>query len=87
VTRGFLLSKGTKQMSEVITQSNAADDLAGDLIWELKPIAQEIGVTERQAYHLIYTRQLPVRKIGGRFCASRSGLRRFFADLMAGKVA
>jgi hypothetical protein len=74
-------------MSEVSTQSNAADDLASDLIWEIKGIAKEIGVTERQAYHLVHTKKLPTIKVGAKFCASRSGLRRFFADLQTGKVA
>ena len=32
-------------------------------------------------------RRLPARKVGGRWCASRAGLQKFFADLVAGEVA
>ena len=45
-----------------------------------------IGRNARQTFHLIDTGKLPVKKIGGRWCASRSGLRKFFADVLSGEV-
>ncbi len=63
------------------------EDLATDLVWEVKPIAEAIGRTPRQAYHLLETGRLPARKVGGRWCASRSGLRKFFAAVVNGEVA
>jgi hypothetical protein len=60
--------------------------LSDDLIWGVKGIADFIGKTERQAFHLATTGQIPTGKIGGRLVASRSALRRFFADIVAGQV-
>ena len=58
--------------------------LAGDLVWGIKGIAVEIDRTERQTYHMVMTRVLPVQQIGGRWVASRSGLRRHFAEILGG---
>ena len=74
-------------MSDVNMQSNVTNDLASDLLWGVAPIAKEIGRSPRQAFHMIYTGQLPVKKIGGRYCASRTRLRKLFADLVAGDIA
>lgn len=57
--------------------------LAGDLVWGVKEIAKEIGKNERQTYHLIETKQLPVGKSGGRYVASRVRLRGHFASITA----
>jgi hypothetical protein len=73
-------------MSDVRVQSNAADDLADDLILGVAPIAKAIGRTYRQTWHLIDTGKLPVKRVGKKFCASRAGLRLFFAPVVAGKV-
>jgi hypothetical protein len=70
-------------MSDVV-QSN---DLGNDLLWGVDPIAKEINRSRRQAFHLISTGKLPVKKVGGRYCASRTGLRKFFAALVDGEVA
>jgi hypothetical protein len=61
-------------------------DLSDDLIWGGANIGQEIKRTKRQAFHLLENGRLPARKIGGRWCASRAGLRQFFGPLIAGKV-
>jgi hypothetical protein len=60
--------------------------LADDLLWGVKPISEEINRNERQTFHLLENGRLPAKKIGGRWCASRIGLRRHFAELL-GQVA
>jgi hypothetical protein len=59
-----------------------AEALSSDLIWGVKPISTVIGRTERQTYHMLVTGQLPARRIGGRWFASRSGLRQRFASIL-----
>ena len=61
--------------------------LAGDLLWGVKGIAVEIDRTERQTYHLLTTGQLPAQLVGGRWVASRSGLRQRFAQVLGGPAA
>ena len=61
--------------------------LGDDLLWGLKPIAHELGLTPRQAANQIQTRRLPVSRLGGKLVASRSGLRRHFAQVLNGEVA
>jgi hypothetical protein len=47
----------------------------GDIIRTVKAIGQVIGLSERLAYHLVVSGELKsVRKIGGRYWASRSRL-------------
>jgi hypothetical protein len=59
-----------------------------DLIWGATPIGKELGLNPRQAYHLLESGAVPgARKVGGRWCASRPGLRRNFAELLAGNAA
>lgn len=58
-------------------------DLAADLIWGAKPIANEIGRSERSTYYLLETGRLPAKIIGGKWCASRSGLREHFRAILA----
>jgi hypothetical protein len=60
--------------------------LADDLIWGVKAIAAELDRTERQTYHLLTTGQLPAQLVGGRWVASRSGLRQRFAQVLGGAV-
>jgi hypothetical protein len=52
------------------------DALAKDLLWGVKAIADDIGRSERQAYHMLATGQLPAKQVGGRWLASREKLRR-----------
>jgi hypothetical protein len=61
--------------------------LGEDLIWGVKPISTVIGRTERQTYHLLVTGQLPAQLVGGRWVASRSGLRQRFAKVLGGPAA
>ena len=65
----------------------AAEAISADLLWGVKPIAIEIGRTERQTYHMLVTGQLPAQLVGGRWVASRSGLRQRFAKVLAGPAA
>ena len=77
----------TEQLKSDLQSRPASHGLAGDLIWGVKAIAIETGRTERQAYHLLATRQLPAQLVGGRWVASRSGLRRHFAQVLGGPAA
>ena len=61
--------------------------LSNDLIWGVAGIATEINRNARQTFHLLENGRLPARKVGGRWCASRAGLRVFFASLISGEVA
>jgi hypothetical protein len=58
-----------------------------DLLWGNRAISNEINRTARQTFYLLETGQIPARKIGGRWCASRTTLREFFATVTAGDVA
>jgi hypothetical protein len=58
-----------------------------DLLWGATPIGKAMGINPRQAYHLLESGVLPARKVGGGWCASRSGLRRHFNALLAGTAA
>jgi hypothetical protein len=64
-----------------------SEALAGDLVWGLASIGQEIGRDPRQTFHMAQARQIPACKVGGRWCASRAALRRHFGALLAGNVA
>lgn len=48
------------------------------IIWGAKAIADEIGRTERQTFHLLETGRLPATKIGGRWAADVVRLRALF---------
>jgi hypothetical protein len=65
---------------------NDTVSLGSDLIWGVATIAVEIGRNPRQTFHILENGKLPAAKVGGRWCASRSGLRQFFANLIAGEV-
>ncbi len=60
--------------------------LASDLVWGVQAIAREIGRNPRQTFHLLENGKLPAGKVGGRWCASRAGLRQFFAGILAREV-
>jgi hypothetical protein len=61
--------------------------LTGDLLWGVDAIANELSLTRRQTYHQLEAGHLPARKQGGKWVASRIGLRRYFASILAGEVA
>lgn len=51
-----------------------------DLIWGAEAIAEAIGRTRRQAFHLLEAGELPgAKKIGGRWVISRRALEAMFA--------
>jgi hypothetical protein len=58
-----------------------------DLLWGVEAIAAELGLSARQTYHQLESGRLPARKQSGKWVASRVGLRRFFGDLVDGKLA
>lgn len=45
-----------------------------DIVWEVGSIAKIIGRSERQTFYLLQSGQIPARKIGGRWVASRRKL-------------
>lgn len=49
-----------------------------DLIWGVSLIAKEIGLSERQTFHLVASGKLPAKKVGGRWVVERGQLARFF---------
>lgn len=50
-----------------------------DLIWGAKALAKVLGVTERQAFHMLEAGDLPgAKQIGRRWVVSRKALERFF---------
>jgi hypothetical protein len=61
--------------------------LMDELLWGVSAISKEINRTPRQTFYLLETGRLPAQKFGRRWCATRSGLRRFFSTLLSGKVA
>jgi hypothetical protein len=53
-----------------------SDRLADDLLYGGTEIAEFLGMTLREVYHLAKTQQLPIGRLGRNLLASRSGLRR-----------
>lgn len=52
-----------------------------DLIWGARRIADALGVTVRQAFHMLESGQLPMaRQIGNRWVVSRKALQAFFEE-------
>lgn len=49
-----------------------------DLIWGVEAIAELIGRTPRQTFHMLKTGRLPGKKVGGRWVAERGQLLSFF---------
>lgn len=50
------------------------DNEADDPIWEVKNIANVIKRSERQTFHLLSSGQLPAKKVGERWVASKRKL-------------
>ncbi len=51
-----------------------------DLVWEVEGIGKEIRQTPRQTANMLSRGLLPAKKVGQRWCASRSVLRDFFLN-------
>jgi len=58
-----------------------------DLVWGVRAIGAEINRNERQTYQLIEAKRLPAIKVGGKWCASRKGLREYFKRAVRGELA
>jgi hypothetical protein len=56
-------------------------DLSEDLLEGVRAIGAFTGMTPRRLFYLAETRQLPLFKIGNRWCALRSSLRNHFECL------
>lgn len=54
-----------------------------DLIWGTKTIAAVIGRTVRQTEGLLYSNELPAKKLNGRWVASRRKLLAYFEERAA----
>jgi hypothetical protein len=52
-------------MSDLGTKNAPAEPLRDDLIWGIRGIAEEIGKSERQAFHLVDSEAIPAAKVGG----------------------
>jgi hypothetical protein len=55
-----------------------ANDEPLDLIWGADAIAKHLGLSRRQAFHMLEKGQLPARKAGGKWVASRRVLQAHF---------
>lgn len=58
-----------------------------DLVWEAGPIGKVLGLTARQTNYMLATGQLPAKKIGGRWCAERNQLTKFFMDQLSAEAS
>lgn len=54
-----------------------------DLVWGVEAIAELIGRTDRQTFHMCKTGALPAKKVGNRWVAKRDALTRFFEETAA----
>lgn len=82
----------SKQLVADLAERGLPDDndtpsLTADLLWGVVAIAKEIDRSERQTFYMLENGRLPAKKVGGRWCTSRAGLRRFFSSILAGDVA
>ena len=60
--------------------SDAQNDPQTDLLYGVPAIAAYLQMTQAQVYHLHNKGEIPTFKIGGKVCARRSTLARFFAE-------
>lgn len=63
--------------------AEVTSEIESDLIWGGDGIAKEIDRTARQTFHMLETGAIPARKVGNRWVASRSALRKFFRGEVA----
>lgn len=62
------------------------ETLADDLLRTSAKIAAYLGWTKRQVDEALMKGELPARRVNGRWCASRSRLRAFFAGVDEGEA-
>ena len=87
-----LQTNDERRSSAVAPAANTApasdpSSLKTEIIWGAKAIGQEINRSERQASYLLENGQLPAKKVGGRWCSTRTALRGFFNFNPAGEGA
>jgi len=58
-----------------------------ELIWGADAIARELGISVRETFYLLSTKRIPAKKVGRRWCASRRGLRKHFAEVLTSEDA
>ena len=51
-----------------------------NVIWGARAIGKVINVNQRQAFHLLETRAIPARKVGGQWTAEENQLREFWTE-------
>lgn len=54
-----------------------------DLLWGAAAIAAAIGKTTRATFHILEQGQIPARKVGNQWVASRKALREHFEGVAA----
>lgn len=64
-----------------MSDSRAPEDL--DLLWGAAAIAAFLGRTRRQTFGMLEAGELPARKVGARWVASRKKLREHFEEIAA----
>jgi hypothetical protein len=69
-------------MTQIGKKPGEPEALATDLLWGVEDIAEAIGRSRRQTFHMLQNGRIPARKIGAFWCASRSALRRHFNALL-----
>lgn len=67
-------------MKDAGTDSN---ELAVDLLWGAKAIADEIGVGPRKTFYMLEKGMIPARKVGALWVSSRQRLRQHFSGTAA----
>jgi hypothetical protein len=77
LTQYWLLAINDTWLVAILLDSsgeNRMTDIPNDVVWEVAEIAKIIGRTERQTFHLLAIGELPAKKIGGRWVASKKKL-------------
>lgn len=62
------------------SQTQSPWDIADDLAFGAEAIAQVLGLSTRQVYHLSERSYLPIFRIGSTICARRSTLQQWFDE-------
>jgi hypothetical protein len=78
---GTNMYRGIYRFTKGITgmRDDESSDKELDVLWGAKAIAQVINRTRRQTHHLLHQGAIDAaKKVGGRWCADRGGLRRQF---------
>jgi hypothetical protein len=74
-------------MSTRQTGQKAPPPLSADLLHGADAIGQELGISRRCAFNKLQAGQIPAKKWGKSWVASRTGLRRYLASMLTPNVA